>query len=92
MNSTTDDSSRPLAAWVEDVCWRLFDDWCERRAVVPLCYLMCAWPLAYRSRDQLIRLYCAMSELLKSEYENLLKHERMALELILNELPSGLHA
>lgn len=92
MNTMDNNSSAPLSTWIEGVCSRLFDDWCERRAVVPLCYLMSAWPLTYRSQDQLCRLYCAMRELLKNEYENLLEYERNALEQIVSELSPVLHA
>ena len=31
---------------IDRLCNLLFDSWCERRSVIPLAYLMHAWPIA----------------------------------------------
>jgi hypothetical protein len=42
---------------IDRLCIQLFDNWCERRSVVPLAYLMHAWPVlkaALRARTNLL--------------------------------------
>jgi hypothetical protein len=35
---------------LERLCLPLFDRWCERKSVLPLAYLMSAWPIISLSR------------------------------------------
>jgi hypothetical protein len=42
---------------MEDLCLQLFDRWCGQRSIVPLTYLMHAWPIYMndsRARDRLV--------------------------------------
>ncbi|WP_224008635.1 hypothetical protein [Paraburkholderia tropica] len=49
---------------LERCCARLFERWCESRRVVPLAYLMHAWPLADASMHPAKRLAGALRDLL----------------------------
>jgi hypothetical protein len=80
VNSNIDVSANASLSAIESVCSRLFDDWCERRALTPLCYLLHAWPLTFQSYEQLCRLYCTLRELLTSEPDCLLVDERWTLQ------------
>jgi hypothetical protein len=48
---------------LEMLCFSLFNGWCERRNVIPLVYLMSAWPITYRSELATSRLLRALREL-----------------------------
>jgi hypothetical protein len=47
----------------DTLCLRLFDNWCETRALTPLAYLMHCWPLLDRGIDRLLRLQETLQEL-----------------------------
>lgn len=68
---------------VDDCCLTLFDEWCERRAVLPLCYLMNAWPIVSVSGSAICRLYAILDELLSNEAAGLLDNERRIINRIL---------
>lgn len=38
------DADFRLRGQVDDLCRALFDHWCERRELIPLAYLLHAWP------------------------------------------------
>jgi len=71
---------------LERECAELFNRWCERRALTPLCYLLHAWPLTYRSRQQMARLYCTLRELEKSEANDLPGRERSKLTQLIRTM------
>jgi hypothetical protein len=51
---------------VEDIdrlCIRLFDSWCERRSLIPLAYLMHAWPILKAAPLAMTRLLHTLQEL-----------------------------
>jgi len=48
---------------LERLCLSLFDGWCERRNVIPLAYLMSAWPIVSSSVLATSRLLHALREL-----------------------------
>ncbi|KVH80527.1 hypothetical protein WJ41_29690 [Burkholderia ubonensis] len=50
---------------VNGICLRLFDTWCETRAVVPLAYLMHCWPLLDNHESSVRRLAETLQELEK---------------------------
>ncbi|WP_207004955.1 hypothetical protein [Trinickia mobilis] len=52
----TVDLKRGDANEIDQLCLRLFDSWCERRSVIPLAYLMHAWPIPAASPLATIRL------------------------------------
>jgi hypothetical protein len=65
---------------IERICMRLFDTWCEQRSVLPLAYLMHAWPLAEHTENALKRLSQSLGELLCFNSKMISKIDR---ELIL---------
>jgi hypothetical protein len=66
-----DAESRPLemsdldALEMEEICLALFDSWCETRSVLPIAYLMHAWPIVDRSRFGAVRLAATLRDLIK---------------------------
>lgn len=67
----------------DDHCLTLFDKWCERRAVLPLCYLLNAWPMTSASGSAINRLYALLDELLANECAGLRESERKTINMIL---------
>ncbi|ABE33364.1 hypothetical protein Bxe_B2629 [Paraburkholderia xenovorans LB400] len=81
---------------VDDCCLTLFDAWCERRAVIPLCYLLNVWPIVSASGSAICRLYAILDEILSNEAEGLMDRERKIINTILRNkctlvegLPAG---
>lgn len=56
---------------VNDICMRLFESWCETRAIVPLAYLMHCWPLLDICEASIRRLAETLEELEKFHPETL---------------------
>jgi hypothetical protein len=50
---------------IDGICCRLFDRWCERRAVLPLAYLMHSWPFVGKSLPEDSRLAESLGELIR---------------------------
>jgi hypothetical protein len=48
---------------LEKLCFSLFDGWCERRNLIPLVYLLSAWPIVSPSVLATSRLLHALREL-----------------------------
>lgn len=71
------------ARLLDDRCLRLFDGWCERRAIVPLRYLMNAWPLACAFDSAICRIRESLDQLLSDDTAGLLDDERVAINRIL---------
>lgn len=68
--------SAPIFAEVDNICLRLFDTWCEQRNVLPLAYLMHAWPLVASTTGGSERLCSSLRELATYHPEVLASHER----------------
>jgi hypothetical protein len=68
---------------IDELCRYLFDDWCERRSVVPLSYLMHAWPLVGADPRGCSRLLEALQELLESDPESLTRSELLIIRQML---------
>jgi hypothetical protein len=60
-----------VAAQMEACCSALFERWCEERRVIPLAYLMHAWPLATPSPVYIRRLSRSLHDLVVSHAESL---------------------
>jgi hypothetical protein len=60
-----------VAAQMEACCSALFERWCEERRVIPLAYLMHAWPLAAPSPVGIWRLSRSLHDLILSHAESL---------------------
>ena len=68
---------------VDELCLYFFDRWCERRSVVPLAYLMHAWPLASADPRDRSRLLAALQQLLDSHPESLSRSDLLILREML---------
>jgi hypothetical protein len=71
---------------LDDLCQILFDRWCERRALVPLCYLLIAWPFAWGTAADLHRLSDALGELLRDNKNDLSSYELSVIRRIMSEI------
>lgn len=60
-----------VVAQMEACCFLLFERWCEERRVIPLAYLMHAWPLATPSPVYVRRLSRALHDLILLHAESL---------------------
>ncbi|WP_207005673.1 hypothetical protein [Trinickia mobilis] len=68
---------------MEQLCLRLFDGWCERRSVIPLAYLMHAWPILTTSRLAGIRLQSALQDLQQFHSSSLTQDDHRIIEQVL---------
>lgn len=68
---------------LERLCLSLFDAWCERRNVIPLVYLMSAWPIVSPSVLATSRLLHALRELQQYNPEMLTPDEYRVVTRIL---------
>ncbi|ANB75630.1 hypothetical protein P3T22_005001 [Paraburkholderia sp. GAS348] len=67
-----DMSKRPeLSAEIEACCLALFDRWCEKRRVVPLAYLMHAWPIPKPTPTLMRHLSRSLHDLMLSYSDSL---------------------
>lgn len=57
--------------YINSICLRLFDTWCEKRSVTPLGYLLHCWPLLDSKPQAIRRLGDTLRELRKSHPEAL---------------------
>jgi hypothetical protein len=64
-------------------CLALFDTLCERRSVLPLVYLMHAWPMTDRSNRAQSMLFETLRDLKKWHSDSLTQDERQLIEQIL---------
>ncbi|MFP3798824.1 hypothetical protein [Paraburkholderia tropica] len=76
MRASDVDSRLPVQASnaldnIERCCTRLFERWCESRRVVPLAYLMHAWPMADPGAHRAKRLSGALRDLLRFHADTL---------------------
>jgi hypothetical protein len=67
---------------MDRLCTHLFDSWCERRSVIPLAYLMHAWPIlkAPLSRRLLLN---TLHELRQFHPESLSERDHQVVEQVL---------
>lgn len=65
------------------LCLYLFDRWCEHRSVIPLVYLMHAWPILSATRYAMTRLRENLQELLRFHPDALSKEDRHMINRIL---------
>ncbi|MFK4448098.1 hypothetical protein ABH944_008255 [Caballeronia udeis] len=68
---------------LERLCISLFDGWCEGRSVIPLVYLMSAWPIISPTVLATSRLLHALRELQQYHPEMLTPDEHRVVTLIL---------
>ena len=57
--------------YINSMCLRLFDSWCESRSVTPLGYLLHCWPLVDSGPKAIRRLGETLRELRKSHADAL---------------------
>ncbi|WP_322067161.1 hypothetical protein [Burkholderia ubonensis] len=65
-----------LASHINSLGIALFDRWCECRNVIPLAYLMHAWPLVAPSLPTIDRLSQTLRELLTNHAHSLAPDDR----------------
>jgi len=58
------DADFRLRGQVDDLCIALFDHWCERRELIPLAYLLHAWPFLPSTPYPVEALLAALRNLL----------------------------
>ena len=68
---------------LHDLCLQLFDIWCEKRSVIPLAYLMHAWPTSNPDAQARGRLLCALRDLQMWHAEALSKEEHQMIGRLL---------
>jgi hypothetical protein len=68
---------------IDRLCCQFFDDWCERRGVLPLAYLMHAWPMPDKCDKTIDRLLRTLKELRQYHPEFLTLPESTAIERLL---------
>lgn len=70
------DVDRDRHGQVNDLCIALFDRWCERRELIPLTYLLHAWPIVPSARPPLKALSATLDELLTFHADALDERDR----------------
>lgn len=68
---------------MDRLCVHLFDRWCEHRSVIPLVYLMQAWPIVTATEFARTRLNRHLRELLHFHPESLTREDRQVIAEIL---------
>lgn len=76
------DAQRQEFELVNEVCMLLFDEWCDRRNVVALTYLMHGWPIVGCDVVMVRRLLRSLRELEKYHYDALAEREILLLSLL----------
>lgn len=65
------------------LCMNLFDSWCNRRCIIPLSFLMHAWPTLKDTPIARVRLLDTLQELRKLHPDSLIEEDHQVIELIL---------
>ncbi|WP_206996909.1 hypothetical protein [Trinickia mobilis] len=76
-------SKQDDAEEMDRLCLYLFDGWCERRRVIPLAYLMHAWPILTTDRLARIRLQSALQDLQQFHSDSLTQDDHRIIEQVL---------
>jgi hypothetical protein len=69
---------------VNDICMRLFDNWCDTRSVTPLAYLMHCWPMSDSKPAALRRLGESLGDLRRHHADQIDAHDFRSLCEIAN--------
>lgn len=69
---------------MDQLCLYLFDGWCERRSVIPLAYLMHAWPILPAGPLARIRLLSALQELRQFHADSLTQDDHLVIKRVLS--------
>ncbi|MEC5406541.1 hypothetical protein VOM14_13375 [Paraburkholderia sp. MPAMCS5] len=65
---------------LEQLCLQIFARWCEQRKVLPLIYLLYAWPINMRDRLARTRLHATLCELLRFHPDALTWDDQLAIQ------------
>lgn len=68
---------------IAERCLHLFDRWCERRSVIPLAYLMHAWPIVTAGPLATIRLQSTLQDLRQFHVDSLTQDDLHIIEQVL---------
>jgi hypothetical protein len=77
------EESPGVASEMNDLCLQLFDRWCEARSVVPLSYLMAAWPIAVPEPPSARHLSDVLRSLMSAHSDCLETDERQIAEKLI---------
>jgi hypothetical protein len=80
---TRDFSETNVLEEIDQLCLLLFDNWCERRSVIPLSYLMHAWPILKGVPLARMRLLNTLQELRQFHPDSLSIEDHQVIELAL---------
>jgi hypothetical protein len=75
-----------MLAEVEACCIVLFERWCENRRVLPLAFLMHAWPMARPTVPLVRRLSISLHDLLVTHTDSLDRSDRKLINHALNAI------
>jgi hypothetical protein len=64
------------SAQIEACCLALFERWCEQKRVIPLAYLMHAWPIPRPTAPLIKRLSGSLHDLMRWHSDSLDTEER----------------
>ncbi|MFT0172208.1 hypothetical protein ACLKMY_24910 [Paraburkholderia mimosarum] len=68
---------------IDRLCIQLFDNWCERRSVLPLAWLMHAWPILKAAPLAMTRLLNSLHELREFHPDALGEEDHQVIEQVL---------
>lgn len=68
---------------IDQLCLLLFDAWCERKSIIPLAYLMNAWPISSSAPLAATRLSNALQQLERLHCESLTQRDQQVVRRVL---------
>jgi hypothetical protein len=69
---------------INRLCTHLFDIWCERRSVIPLAFLMHAWPILKTATLARTHLLNTLQELRQLHPDSLTEEDHQVIEQVLS--------
>jgi hypothetical protein len=69
---------------IDRLCVHLFDIWCERRSVIPLAFLMHAWPILKTAPLARTHLLNTLQELRRLHPDSLTEEDHQIIEQVLS--------
>jgi hypothetical protein len=89
-DTPVDQKSDDDAEEMERLCLLVFDRWCEQRNVIPLAYLLHAWPISMGDSAARNRLLNTLGELRQFHPETLRRDERLLISQLVTMLACAL--
>lgn len=76
-------SKREEMEEIDQLCLLLFDAWCEGRSIIPLAYLMYAWPISPPGPLAATRLSNTLQQLQRLHCESLTQRDQQVVRRVL---------